>query len=65
MEIQTTQTFKQFLQAETLNAEKKNSYYQRYNVKQLRSFHKQAMMKQNIYENMLASKSGMNYSPGI
>ena len=28
MEIQTTQTFKQFLQAETLNAEKNKSYYQ-------------------------------------
>ena len=33
MEIQTTQTFKQFLQAETLNAEKNKSYYQKYDVK--------------------------------
>ena len=33
MEIQTTPTFEQFLQAETLNAEKNKSYYQRYDVK--------------------------------
>ena len=43
----------------------KNSYYQQYGVKQLIAFRKQAMMKQNIYENMLARKSGMIYSPGI
>ena len=33
MEIQTTQTSKQFFQAKTLNAEKNKSYYQRYDVK--------------------------------
>ena len=65
MEIQTTQTFKQFLQAENLNAERNNSYYQRYDVKRLRAFHKQAMMKQQIYNNMLARRSKMDYSPGI
>ena len=65
MEIQTNQTFKQFLQAETLNADNKKSYYQQYDIKQLSAFHKQAMMKQQIYENMLASRSGMDYSPGI
>ena len=59
------QTFKQFLQAETLNADKNKSYYQWYNVMQLIAFHKQAIMKQQIYENMLASWSGMEYSPGI
>ena len=31
----------------------------------LRALHKQAMIKQKIYENILASKSGMDYSPGI
>ena len=65
MEIQITQTFKQFLQSETVNAEKKKSYYQRYDVKRLIAFHKQATMKQNIYENMLARRSGMDYIPGI
>ena len=45
MEIQITQTFKQFLQAETLNAKKNKSYYQLYNVEQLRAFHEQAMIK--------------------
>ena len=45
MEIQTTPTFKQLLQSETLNAEKNKSYYQRYGVKRLRAFHKQAMIK--------------------
>ena len=65
MEIQTTPTFKHFLQAETINAEKNKSYYQRYDVKRLRAFHKQAIMKQKIEENMLARRSGMDYSPGI
>ena len=65
MEIQTTSTFKQFLQAETLNAEKNKSYYQQYNVKGLKAFHKQAMIKQQIYNNMLARRSGMDYSQGI
>ena len=62
MEIQTTSTFEQFLQAETLNAKKNKSYYQRYDVKRLRAFHKQAMIKQQIYYNMLARRSGMDYS---
>ena len=65
MEIRTTQTFENFLQAETLNDNKNKSYYQRYDVKQLKAFHKQAMMKQQIYENMLAGRSGMDYSTGI
>ena len=45
MEIQTTPTFKYLLQAKTINAEKNKSYYQLYNIKRLRAFHKQAMMK--------------------
>ena len=65
MEIQTTRTFKRFFQYRTLNADKKKSYYQLYDVKSLRAFHKQAMMKQQIYENMLARRSGVDYSPGI
>ena len=65
MEIQTTETFTQFLQAETLNSKKNKSYYQRYDVKQLRASHKQAMNKQKIYNNMLARRSGTDYSPGI
>ena len=65
MEIQTTQTFEQFLQAETLNVKKNKSYYEPYNVKWLRAFHKQAMIKEQIYNNMLARKSGTEYSPGI
>ena len=65
MEIQTTSTFEQFLQAETLNAEKNKSYYEQYDVKRLRAFHKQAMIKQQIYENMLARRSGMEYSQEI
>ena len=65
MEIQKTQTFKQFLQAKTLNAKNNKSYYQQYSVKRLRDFHKQAMMKQQIYKNVLARRSGIDYSPGI
>ena len=65
MEIQTSSTFENFLQAETLNAKKNKSYYQRYNVKRLRAVHKQAIIKQQIYDNMLARRSGMDYSQGI
>ena len=65
MEIQTTQTFERFLQAETLNAKNNKSYYQWHNVKQMIAIHNQAMMKQNIYDNMLARRSEMEYSPGI
>ena len=65
MEIKTTPTFKQFLKAETLNAEKNKSYYQLYDVKRLRSFHKEAIMRQHIYENMLARRSGVDYIPEI
>ena len=65
MEIQTTQTFEKFLQAETINAKKKKWCYQQYNVKQLRAFHNQEMMKPKNYENMLARQSEMEYSPGI
>ena len=46
MEIQTSSMFEQFLQAETLNSKRNKSYYQRYDVKRLRAFHKQAMIKQ-------------------
>ena len=65
MEIQTSSTFEQFLQAETLNAKKNKSYYQLYDVKRLRAFYKQAMIKQQIYDNMIARRSGMYYSQGI
>ena len=65
MEIQTTSTFEQFLQSETLNVKKKNSYYQRYEDKQLRAFHKQAMIKQQIYDNLLARRIGVDYNQGI
>ena len=64
-EIQTTQIFKQLLQAETLNDDKNNSYYQWYNANQLIDFQNQAMIKQQIYVNMIARKSGMYYSQGI
>ena len=56
--------FKQFLQAKTYNTEKK-SYYQRYDVKRTRAFHKQEMTKQKVYRNILARKSGMDYSAVI
>ena len=65
MDIKTTPTLTDFLQAEKINAEKKNTYYQRYDVKRLRAFHKQAMIKQQVYDNMLARPSGMEYSAGI
>ena len=65
MEIKTTPTFEQFLQAETFNAKKNKSYYQQYYAKQLRFFHNRTMIKQQIYDNILARQSGMEYSPGI
>ena len=65
MEIKTTPNLTDFLQAETLYAKKKKPYYQRYNAKRLRAFHKQAMIKQQVYDNMLARRSGMDYSARI
>ena len=65
MDIKTMPTLTDFLQAETFNAEKENSYYQRYDIKRLIAFHKQAMIKQKLYDNMLARRSGMDYSAGI
>ena len=65
MDIKTTPTLTDFLQAETLNAKRKKSYYQRYDVTRLRAFRKQAMMKQELYDNMFARRSGMYYSAGI
>ena len=35
------------------------------NIKTLRALHNQAMIKQQIYENIFARLSGMDYSPGI
>ena len=65
MKVRTSSKFEQFLQAETLNAKKNKSYYQWYGVKRLRAFHKQAMIKQQIYDNMIARRSVMDYSQGI
>ena len=53
------------MQVKKINDEKNNSYYQQYDVKQLIAFHKQAMTKQQIYNNILARRSGMDYSQGI
>ena len=65
MDIKTTPTLTDFLQAETLNAENRKTYYQRYDVTRLRAFRKQAMIKQQLYDNMLARRSGMDCSSGI
>ena len=62
MEIQASSTFEQLLKAERLNAKKSKSYYQQ---KQLRAFHKQVIIKQQIYDNMLETRSWMEYSQGI
>ena len=65
IEVQTSSRFEQFFQAETLKAKKNKSYYQRYDLKRLRAVHKQAMIKQQIYDNIIAWRSGMYYSLGI
>ena len=61
MELNMSPTLKQFLQAETVNADKK-AYYQQYDVKRARAFYKQEMMKQKIYENILVRRSEIDYS---
>ena len=65
MELNMSPTFKNFLQSETVNADKNKSYYQKYDVKTMRALHNQAIIKHKIYENILARKSGMDYSPVI
>ena len=58
-------TFKHFLKDDNDNTEKEKSYYQQYDVKIMRAFHKQSMIKQKIYENILARRSRMDSSAGI
>ena len=58
IKLNMSPTFKQFLQAETDNTEKKKSYYQICDVKRIRAFNKQAMMKYQIYEKNLQDKVG-------
>ena len=65
MDLNMIPILKQYLQDKTVNSEKNISYYKRYDVKRMRSFHKQSMMKQKIYKNILMGRSGMDYSPGI
>ena len=65
MELNMIPTSKQFLQAETLNSDKNKEYYQRYNVKIIRAFHKKLIMKQKIYKNIHVRQSGMDYIPGM
>ena len=64
-EIKITPTLKQFLQSETLNGEKKKSYYQQYDVKILIALHKQAVIEQHIYKNILSRRIVIDYSPGM
>ena len=59
-ELNITPTSKQFLQDEKLNTDKNKAYYQWYYVKIMRAFHKQAIMKQKTYKNILVRKSGMD-----
>ena len=63
MEFNVIPTFKQFLRAKTVNSEGGESIYRQYDVKIMIAFHKQEMMKQKIYKNILARKIGMYYSP--
>ena len=65
MELNMIPTFKQLLQSEIDNAKKNRSYYKQYDVKIMRAFYKKAMTKHKIYENILARRSGMDYSAGM
>ena len=65
MKLNMIPNFKNFFQAETVNAEENKAYYQRYDTKIMRSPHNQATTKQQIYENILAMKIRMDFSPGI
>ena len=62
MDVNTSPTFKQFLQYKTYHADKNRSYYKRYNVKRMRAFHNKAMMKQKMYKNMIVKQMGVDYS---
>ena len=64
-DLNMSPTFKQFLKEKTVNSKKKDIHYQQYNVKISRAFHKQLITKQQIYENILARQSGVDYSPVI
>ena len=53
------------MEAETINANKNKLYYQWYGVKIIRAFHKKEMIKEHIYEKILARRSVVDYSPEI
>ena len=61
MELDMSPTFKQLLNARTIDSNKNKSYNKWYNVK-MRAFHKKAMTKQQIYENIIAGWTGVDYS---
>ena len=65
IDIKTTPTFKEFLQAKPLKSKRENSYYQQYDVKILIALHKQAVIEQHIYKNILSRRSVVDYSPEI
>ena len=58
MELNLIPIFKQLLKSKTTNYDRNKAYYQLYNVKINRAFHKQANIKQHIYKNMLWSMLG-------
>ena len=65
IDIKTTPTFKEFLQAKPLKSKRENSYYQQYDVKILIALHKQAVIEQHIYKNILSRRIVIDYSPGM
>lgn len=64
-DIKISPTFKQLLQAKIINTKKNKAYYPQYYVKIIIALHKEAVIKQHIYEKILARKTGVYYSPII
>ena len=58
-------TFKKLFQDKKIKLNKNISYYQQYDVKITRSLHKQEISKKNIYKNVLARQTLMDFSPGF
>ena len=65
MELKIIPTLKQLLQAKIIKTKENKAYYPQYYVKLIRDLHKDAVIRQHIYENILARKTGVDYSPII
>ena len=65
LEINITTIFVGLWKSQTTKTKQRSEYSAQYHAKRTRSYHEQAMIRQQIYDNILARKSGVDYNPRI